>query len=81
MDVNVMKQRCRVLHTASPDIVVNPGGIILPWEEFGHTNGDIITFTMLGEGDPRFKYGIGHFEDNIGRRPLILHGEAEVLRV
>jgi hypothetical protein len=85
MDVNVLVQRCRVLRTASPDVVTGLGSKPVDWEEFGYTAGNIITFRQLGEGSPQTKYGIGHFTAAAGAErggsAFILHGEAEVLKV
>ena len=82
MDVNVMRQRCRVIRTASNDVFTLTGFPPVPWERFGWTAGDIITFTQWGEGDRRFKDSIGWFESWDGKTSaVILHGEAEVLKV
>ena len=75
MDVNVMKQRCRVLRTASDDIDTG-GGLIITWEELGFTAGEIIPFVQLGEGNSMTKYGIGRTLSG----NFIYHGEAEVLK-
>jgi len=78
MDVNVLQQRCRVLKTASPDIDTG-GRSICTWESLGFTAGDIITYRQLGEGDRRFKYGLGHVAEH-GCGAFIYHGEVEVLK-
>jgi hypothetical protein len=82
MDVNVMRARCRVIRTASPDVVTPSGLSPQPWENFGYTDGDIVTFVQWAMDDPRWKTSIGWFDSKTGhQRPIILHGEAEVLRV
>ena len=81
MDVNVMHSRARVLRTASDDVETGCGLKPTPWEVFGFTKGDIVTYTRWGEGDPRNRYSIGFFQSKTGNeQPIILHGEAEVLK-